>query len=60
MKINLLEKLPQSEFAKRRAKFAKKLPNNSLAILSTAPHHIRNNDAEYKYRPDSSFLFNRL
>lgn len=57
MKINLLEKLPQSEFAKRRAKFAEKLPNNSLAILSTAPHHIRNNDAEYKYRPDSSFFY---
>ncbi|ELA09770.1 aminopeptidase P [Moraxella macacae 0408225] len=57
MKINLLEKLPQSEFAKRRAKLAKNLPNNSLVILSTAPHHIRNNDAEYKYRPDSSFFY---
>lgn len=55
--INLPPKLPQSEFAKRRAKFAEQMPDNSLAILSTAPTHIRNNDAEYKYRADSSFFY---
>ena len=54
--IQLLPKLPQSQFAKRRAKLAEALPNNSIAILQTAPAHIRNNDAEYKYRADSSFL----
>ena len=55
--IQLLPKLPQSQFAKRRAKLAKALPNNSIAILQTAPAHIRNNDAEYKYRADSSFFY---
>lgn len=55
--ITLPPKLPQSEFAKRRAKFAEQMPDNSLAILSTAPTHIRNNDAEYKYRADSSFFY---
>lgn len=55
--IQLLPKLPQSEFAKRRAKLAEALPNNSIAILQTAPAHIRNNDAEYKYRADSSFFY---
>ena len=55
--ITLPPKLPQSEFAKRRANFAEQMPDNSLAILSTAPTHIRNNDAEYKYRADSSFFY---
>lgn len=55
--IQLLPKLPQSQFAKRRAKLAEALPNNSIAILQTAPAHIRNNDAEYKYRADSSFFY---
>ena len=57
MQITLLPPLPQSVFAKRRAKFAEQMPNNSLAILNTAPTHIRNNDAEYKYRADSSFFY---
>lgn len=55
--LTLLPKLPQTEFAKRRAKFAAHMPDNSLAILSTAPTHTRNNDAEYKYRADSSFFY---
>lgn len=57
MQINLLPPLPQSVFAKRRAKLAEQIPNNSIAILNTAPTHIRNNDAEYKYRADSSFFY---
>lgn len=57
MQINLLPPLPQSVFAKRRDKLAEQMPNNSIAILNTAPTHIRNNDAEYKYRADSSFFY---
>lgn len=55
--IVLPPKLSQSEFAQRRAKFAAMMPDDSLAILATAPTHIRNNDAEYKYRADSSFFY---
>lgn len=57
MTIQLLPKLPQSVFAKRRARFAEQMPDHSIAILSTAPMAIRNNDAEYKYRADSSFFY---
>lgn len=57
MTIQLLPKLPQSTFAARRAKLAEQMPDNSIAILNTAPTHIRNNDAEYKYRADSSFFY---
>lgn len=57
MNINTLPPLPQSHFANRRAKFAEQMPDNSIAILDTAPTHIRNNDAEYKYRADSSFFY---
>lgn len=55
--IQLLPELPQSQFTKRRAKLAEQMPDNSIAILQTAPTHIRNNDAEYKYRADSSFFY---
>lgn len=57
MKINTLPPLPQSVFADRRVKFAEQMPECSIAILATAPTHIRNNDAEYKYRADSSFFY---
>lgn len=57
MTIQLLPKLPQSVFATRRAKLAEQMPDHSIAILNTAPTHIRNNDAEYKYRADSSFFY---
>lgn len=57
MTIQHLPKLPQSAFANRRAKLAEQMPDNSIAILNTAPTHIRNNDAEYKYRADSSFFY---
>lgn len=57
MQITLTPKLPQTAFADRRAKLASQIPDNSIAILGTAPTHIRNNDAEYKYRADSSFFY---
>lgn len=57
MNITLPPKTPQSAFADRRAKLASHLPDNSIAILATAPTHIRNGDAEYKYRADSSFFY---
>lgn len=57
MNIKTLPPLPQSAFANRRAKLAEQMPSNSIAILGTAPTHIRNNDAEYKYRADSSFFY---
>ena len=55
--IPLAPKLAQTVFAERRTKFAAKLPDHSIAILATAPTHIRNNDAEYRYRADSSFFY---
>lgn len=57
MEIKILPPLSQSAFATRRAKLAEQMPDNSIAILGTAPTHIRNNDAEYKYRADSSFFY---
>lgn len=57
MTITLSAPLPQTTFANRRAKLAEQMPNDSIAILATAPAQLRNNDADYKYRADSSFFY---
>lgn len=55
--LSLAPALIQADFAARRARLAAQLPDHSIVILATAPTHLRNNDAEYKYRADSSFYY---
>lgn len=50
-------KLPQSEFKQRRDQLAKAMGPNSIAIIETSPVAMRNRDADYKYRADSSFYY---
>jgi len=45
------------EFAARRQKLINAMGPDSIAILFTSPHHLRNNDTEYPYRPDSDFYY---
>ena len=49
--------IPQSEFALRRQRLIKQLKPNSMVLLPSANHHIRNNDAEYAFRQDSDFYY---
>lgn len=44
------------ERQKRRETFLKKI-KNSVAILFSAPHQIRNNDVYHAYRQDSNFYY---
>lgn len=50
-------KLPQSEFKQRRDQLAQAMGPNSIAIIETSPVAMRNRDADYKYRADSSFYY---
>ena len=45
------------EFKRRRRRLMEMMDDQSVAILPTAPVHIRNRDAEYPYRPDSDFYY---
>ena len=49
--------ISQKEYAKRRAKLAKKLPDNSVSILYSARYKTRSNDTEYPFRQDSDFYY---
>jgi Xaa-Pro aminopeptidase len=44
-------------FRARRAKLMKDMGEKSLAVLCTAPTRNRNNDVDYKFRPDSNFYY---
>jgi Xaa-Pro aminopeptidase len=44
-------------FATRRAALLAQMEPGSVAVLATAPEAIRNGDAEYPYRHDSSFYY---
>ena len=46
-----------AEFKKRRKQLLKAIGKGSAAILPAAPQLIRNNDAEYAYRQESSFYY---
>lgn len=49
--------LPQSIFKERRQQlFANMLPN-SIAVLFTAPEHLRNGDEYFTFRPNSDFYY---
>ena len=49
--------LDQSVFASRREQLAKAMGANAIAIIATRDEMYRNRDADYKYRPDSSFYY---
>jgi Xaa-Pro aminopeptidase len=49
-------KLTQVDFQERRDRLAAQMGPNSIAIIATSPVAMRNRDADYKYRTDSSFF----
>lgn len=50
-------KLTQADFQKRRDRLAQQIGPNSIVIIETSPVAMRNRDADYKYRADSSFYY---
>ena len=44
-------------FAAHRAEFIKRLGTEDACLLFGAPHHIRNGDAEFRYRPASDVFY---
>lgn len=52
-----MKKLTQAEFQQRRDILAGEMGLRSIAIIATSPAAIRNRDADYKYRADSSFFY---
>lgn len=58
--MNLLTDLPtlsSDDFKHRRATLAQKMGKNAIAIITTRAEMYRNRDADYKYRPESSFYY---
>lgn len=52
-----MKKLTQAEFQERRDILAREMGLRSIAIIATSPMALRNRDADYKYRADSSFFY---
>lgn len=50
-------KLTQEDFQERRDQLAAQMGPNSIAIIATSPEVMRNADADYKFRADSSFYY---
>ena len=50
-------KLTQVDFRERRDRLAEQMGPNSIAIIATSPEVMRNRDADYKFRADSSFFY---
>ena len=50
-------KLTQVDFQDRRDRLAEAMGPNSIAIIETSQKAMRNRDADYKYRTDSSFFY---
>ncbi|MFN0207357.1 MAG: aminopeptidase P N-terminal domain-containing protein [Planctomycetota bacterium] len=44
-------------FRQRREKLMKEMGEKSVAVLCTSPIRNRNNDVDYKFRPDSNFYY---
>jgi Xaa-Pro aminopeptidase len=49
--------IKRQEFAKRRQELMVLMEPDSIAIIPSAPHLIRNRDAEYAFRQDSDFYY---
>lgn len=47
----------QKEYALRRKQLAAQLPAGSIAIIAAAPEVVRNGDAHYRFRQDSTFYY---
>ena len=52
-----MKKLTQANFQERRDILAGEMGLRSIAIIATSPVALRNRDADYKYRADSSFFY---
>ena len=50
-------RISNREFSKRRKDLMVQMESNSIALLSSAPPSVRNNDAEYQYRQNSDFFY---
>ena len=50
-------KLTQVDFQDRRDRLAEAMGPNSIAIIETSQEAMRNRDADYKYRTDSSLFY---
>ena len=50
-------KLTQADFQERRDRLAEEMGPHSIAIIATSPVALRNRDADYKFRADSSFFY---
>lgn len=50
-------KLTQADFQERRDRLAEEMGPHSIAIIATSPVAMRNRDADYKFRADSSFFY---
>lgn len=46
-----------SVYAERRAGLLAQMDKDSIALITTSPTRIRNRDAEYRFRADSSFYY---
>jgi Xaa-Pro aminopeptidase len=45
------------DFAAHRARLLDRLDADEAVLLFSSPHHVRNGDAEYRYRPDSDVFW---
>lgn len=52
-----MKKLTQADFQERRDILAGEIGLRSIAIIATSPVAMRNRDADYKHRADSSFFY---
>ena len=52
-----MKKLIQADFQERRDILAGEMGLRSIAIIATSPVAMRNRDADYKFRSDSSFFY---
>ncbi len=49
--------VPLSIYAQRRARLTAQLGEGGIAIVPTAPEHLRNRDSDHAYRHDSYFYY---
>mgnify|MGYP003553193537 FL=1 len=52
-----MTKLTQADFQARRDRLAEQMGPRSIAIIATNAVYMRNRDADYKFRADSSFFY---
>ena len=48
---------PTPDFSAHRARLIAALEPDEAVLVFAAPHHLRNGDAEYRYRPDSDLFW---